>query len=372
MRIVLTLEQFQPAAGGAEAVAAAVARGLAAHGHDLHVVAERGQPADFCTLHLAPFPQTAAAVAAISPDVSVDWGYRLPTADVRRLGGGVTRPFRRYNRQAKPPPLRWLDALKDRLSPRRRREDRFERELLLCPKTRLLAVSRFVAGQVQEVAPEAMPRLTVLPNGVDTDRFAPAVRERLRADARRELGLAADALVFLLVAHNPVLKNATLACAVVRELAKEQPTVRLVVAGKHGAGRGRRAPWLVTPGTVCPETLYAAADVLLHPTYYDACANVVLEALACGLPVISSDRAGADELLTPGVDGFVLPVAGRPAAEIRAAWLATARRLAADAALRGRIGTAARTLAERHSFRHYLDALEGLLLAAAPRNLNHS
>jgi UDP-glucose:(heptosyl)LPS alpha-1,3-glucosyltransferase len=51
---------------------------------------------------------------------------------------------------------------------------------------------------------------------------------------------------------------------------------------------------------------YAAADVYLHPTYYDPCSLVVLEALAGGLPVITTVHNGAGELMTPGVHGFVL------------------------------------------------------------------
>ena len=44
----------------------------------------------------------------------------------------------------------------------------------------------------------------------------------------------------------------------------------------------------------------------MQPTYYDPCSLVVLEALACGLPVITTAQNGASELLTDGVDGYVL------------------------------------------------------------------
>ncbi|MFH1923203.1 MAG: glycosyltransferase family 4 protein, partial [Planctomycetota bacterium] len=52
---------------------------------------------------------------------------------------------------------------------------------------------------------------------------------------------------------------------------------------------------------------YAAADVYVHPTYHDSCSLVVLEALASGLPVITSRLNGAAELLTEGVEGAVMP-----------------------------------------------------------------
>ena len=54
------------------------------------------------------------------------------------------------------------------------------------------------------------------------------------------------------------------------------------------------------------EELYAAADVLCLPTFYDPCALVVVEGMAGGLPVITSRYNGASELMHHGVDGFVL------------------------------------------------------------------
>src|SRR5262249_49706107 len=51
---------------------------------------------------------------------------------------------------------------------------------------------------------------------------------------------------------------------------------------------------------------YFAADFLVHPTFYDPCSLVVLEALACGLPVITTRYNGASELLHPPAEGFVV------------------------------------------------------------------
>src|SRR5262249_11017498 len=51
---------------------------------------------------------------------------------------------------------------------------------------------------------------------------------------------------------------------------------------------------------------YFASDFLVHPTFYDPCSLVVLEALACSLPVITTRFNGASELLHPPREGFVL------------------------------------------------------------------
>ena len=55
-----------------------------------------------------------------------------------------------------------------------------------------------------------------------------------------------------------------------------------------------------------PRNAYFAADLLVHPTFYDPCSLVVQEAMACGLPVITTRFNGAAELLDPPTDGLVI------------------------------------------------------------------
>ena len=55
-----------------------------------------------------------------------------------------------------------------------------------------------------------------------------------------------------------------------------------------------------------PRDAYFAADFLVHPTFYDPCSLVALEALACGLPVVTTRYNGASELLSPPADGLVI------------------------------------------------------------------
>lgn len=367
MRLTLVIEHFHPAGGGAEGVAVAVVRELARRGHAVQVVAADGKPLDGVPLHLAPRGRQAAAVQALgdAAGLVVDWGLSLP-AGVHRLGGGVTRAFRRYNRLAKPPALRWLARLHDWTSLRLRREIALETRLLRRPEAALLAVSHFVENQVLESVPSAAPRVTVIHNGVDTARFSPARREPCRADVRRELGIPEQAVVFLMLAHNPRLKNVELPLRLFTTLHRRFPDARLVIAGKHGSGGGAVPPWLVAPGHwTQPERLYAAADALLHPTFYDACANVVLEGLASGLPVVSSTFNGSAELITSGRNGFVLPVAGQSGPELRSAWWEILQWLAADGELRRRLGEEGRKLAEANSLDRYFDRLERYLLERA-------
>ena len=55
-----------------------------------------------------------------------------------------------------------------------------------------------------------------------------------------------------------------------------------------------------------PEEYYASCDVLVLPTYYDACSLVVIEAMCCGLPVITTVFNGAAGMITSGKDGYII------------------------------------------------------------------
>lgn len=359
MKLLLVIEHFDAAAGGAEGFAVGLTRRLVARGHEFVVVAEDGQPMDGVDLRLGPLAATAArATAAVEPDLVLDWGLQVP-ADMHRLGGGTHREYLRLSQAGRSLPSWWIRRLGHVLMRKHRRIVAREYELLTEPRTHVLAVSEFVAQQVRHTARVPVDRITVLHNGVDTARFAPEATAPLRQAVRAELGLNDGDVVFLFVGHNLGLKNLALCARVFRRLHAELPQARLVVAGKREPPW--RAPWARYAGAGRqPERFYAAADVLLHPTYFDACANVVLEALACGLPVVSSDRNGSAELITPDREGFVLPVCGDGATILRQ-WQDAVRQLTCNAELRHRLGSAARCLAEDHSLERYTAAFETVL-----------
>lgn len=362
MHIALTLQHFSAAAGGAEAFALTVVRELLRRGHRVTVAAEDGEPLAGADVLTGPLQDAPGRLAALAPDIRVDWGLNVP-ADLHRLGGGTHREFQRLVLEAAPAPVRLLKGVWYALSPRHRRLARREAALLSRPGAHVLAVSRFVAAQVSRTVPLAPPFLHVLHNGVDTGRFSPVRAAGLREAERARLGLAAGDAAFLLVAHNLRLKGFALLADVFAAVHRVLPSARLVVMGRRDPGR--RAPWLVYAGASRqPEAVYAAADALLHPSYYDACANVVLEALASGLPVVSSDRNGSAEVMAEGREGRILPVVG-PRDELRRLWLAAVTDLARDEALRRRMGEAARRCAEGLSIGAYVDRFEALLREVA-------
>ena len=101
-------------------------------------------------------------------------------------------------------------------------------------------------------------------------------------------------------------------------------------------------------------TCYAAADIFALATYYDACSITVLEALACGLPVITTECNGASEILAPEMQDFVC----RTPSDLMHIWSSAKR--CRQPEFRTQLETIARQVAERHSLeRNYL-AIETL------------
>jgi UDP-glucose:(heptosyl)LPS alpha-1,3-glucosyltransferase len=158
-------------------------------------------------------------------------------------------------------------------------------------------------------------RMRVVYNGVDAEKFSPHLRHTLRAPLRLRLGLRNERLL-LIVAHNFELKGVPALLRATALLVQDGRPIHLAVVGgkpsalpayRRAARRLGIDAAVTFAGPVADAApWYAAADVYVQPTFYDPCSLVVLEALACGLPVITSRYNGAGELLNEGVEGFVL------------------------------------------------------------------
>lgn len=200
----------------------------------------------------------------------------------------------------------------------------------------------------------------VIPNGVDVARFRPPEPWE-RAEARTALGIADDRTVALFIGHEFERKGLPLVIAGLRAA----PGVALVVVG-GGPDMIRRARSQARDAGVEDRVVFAgthgdpvpflwAADVLALPSAYEANALVLLEALACGLPVVATRVGFAPDLVEDGVNGFLVD---REAASVGAHL---------DELDHGRAGTmraAARATAEQYSWpeiaRRYLRLVESL------------
>jgi UDP-glucose:(heptosyl)LPS alpha-1,3-glucosyltransferase len=156
-------------------------------------------------------------------------------------------------------------------------------------------------------------RIAVVYNGVDTERFHPQNRQ-YREEIRRRHGIG-DEFVILFVSNNFRMKGLVYLIRALAEIKKSDPiSYKCLVLG-----RDRKAPYvrlaeklgisqevIFAGSTDEPAKYYGAADLLVHPTFYDACSLTVLEALASGLPVITTVLNGAAGTITDGQGGFVI------------------------------------------------------------------
>ena len=157
----------------------------------------------------------------------------------------------------------------------------------------------------------------VIPNGVDAAQFSPVRRLALRNDARSRCKFQETDFVLLLIGNdwrNKGLSTVLDAMAALREI-----PLRLLVVGQDAAAsfffnaaRGLDLSEQCRWETSYADALefYAAADVYVSPTREDAFALPPLEAMACGLPIITSINNGGSQILTDGEDGFVLKEPG--------------------------------------------------------------
>ncbi len=136
-------------------------------------------------------------------------------------------------------------------------------------------------------------------NGVDFARFNLERRKR-RKLLRKEYGLSGKK-VLLFVGSDWWRKGLDLAQKVLSKLTEDH---FLLVAGGLARRSRQRTRYLGRIRNI--EDFYVSGDLLLLPTRYDPFANVVLEALACGMPVVTSPLNGAAEIIEPGKTGFVV------------------------------------------------------------------
>lgn len=246
-----------------------------------------------------------------------------------------------------------------------------ERRVYRRPELQLVAVSQLVASHLERFFHRN--EVCVIPNAVDTDRFNPQIRERCREAARAELQFPPDIFALLLVGNDWAKKGveALLHClAECREL-----PLRLVVVGKDD--RQIFLPLierLSLQGQVLfhepvrdIERFYAAADAYAGPSLEDSFALPPLEAMACGLPVITSVNNGGAQIITEGEDGFVL---ADPRDILALAGLV--RRLYADRAFSARIGESAARTARKYSWERNAQETWNLLLSAAKKKAQRS
>ncbi|HMF58516.1 MAG TPA: glycosyltransferase family 4 protein [Pyrinomonadaceae bacterium] len=210
----------------------------------------------------------------------------------------------------------------------------------------VIAISDKVASELREFYKVRGP-INVISHGVDVKRFKSVNREAARKGVRHKLGIQEDQTMALYVG------DLTKAHAYLKELAEAAPDVQFGIVTYSRAYRWNRSNVHILPPTSHLERYYAAADAFVFPTTYDAFGMVLLEAMASGLAVFSSDCAGAAELIDSGRDGFVTPLDE---------WVEATAVGLRDRALLRRVGNRAEQTAYQHDWLSVVKAVEQLYL----------
>ena len=318
------IDRWEPARGGAERAVAALVEHLLARGDRVRVFADRAAadaPGEFVRVPARGWTRRTRARRLAS---------ELPRA-AEAAGCRVTLGIRHLRRVD----LYWPHdgAHLDSLAARREAQSRapeprprgrhalfaaLERELVEGGRARrVVCVSELVREELLRRYPDAGERLVVIDNGVDLERFDPRRRVELGPALRARLGIARDARVVAFAGadgRRKGLRELLEALAVLREhdwvlvaAGVARPRTWLREAQRLGLPEAR----LRLVPSLDAAALWAAADVCALPTWRDTCGLVVLEALASGVPVLTTRRAGAAERVDDALAGRVV---GRPEA----------------------------------------------------------
>ena len=319
LKVALVMKDYAPQKGGGERHFGVLCRELLRRGHQVHafVRSVEAEPPSGLIVHLVGEPGRSlrSFVRAVERELGAgrfDVTFALTQvrgADVYRVGGGLQRVWRRIQH-----PTAVGRFLAGVLRPARRRLGALEEHLFrrsLC--RRIITNSALVRRQVLQEYSLLPEMVEVVYNGVDLERFSPLWR-RDREAVRQELGIGADDPLVLFAANNFGRKGLGRLLRGLAAVRRVLPEARLVVAGggrerpfkrlarRLGVGEATRfAGWR---GDL--HRLYAASDIFVLPTRYDPCANVCLEALASGTPVITTLANGAAEFVRPGQTGYLL------------------------------------------------------------------
>lgn len=380
MKVALIAESLDTRRGGAETSTLQFLQHLLAAGVDLHVVTGSDLPDlhGLAVHRITPsslsksqqtriFARRAKQILAEHPFDLVHAISPLAGADIYQPRGGTMGESIRRNVALRRGRVgRWIKRTALQVNPKIRHLLATERLLMREGGPMIVAISDYVVRQLEQHYGVAPSRIRKIYNGVDLDEADVAERRRHRAVIREKFGIADDDLLIIEIAHNFKLKGlATWLRGMAKLRSVEDsggPRVRSLVIGRGSRGEWHRQAQRLGLGDVLTfvgatdqvAAFRHAADVLVHPTHYDPCSRVVLEALSGGLPTISTMWDGASEMIEHGVNGYVLQDAND------AGGLAHLVRQLADPAVRKRMSEAAAKVGERISMARHAEQMLAL------------
>ncbi|MFJ3458081.1 glycosyltransferase family 4 protein [Scandinavium goeteborgense] len=317
-RLAIVRQKYRPD-GGAERFVSRALTALSSQDLELNVITRQwqGEKQDDWNIHICNpqkwgrisrergFAHAARQLWQAEQFDIVQSHERIPGCDIYRAGDGVHR--------------RWL-LQRQRILPNWRGQllmlDRYHRYVMGAEKAmyqakELKAVicnAEMVKNEIIEDFGVDAKKIHVIYNSIDSSRFVPAQSVQ-RLALREQLGIPGEAVVLCFVGSGFERKGLAAAIKAIANTDRYLLVVGQDKAEKHykALAQSEGCSDRVRFCGMQKETLpfYQAADGLLLPTLYDPFPNVILESMACGLPVITSDTCGGSEFIEQGLNGFV-------------------------------------------------------------------
>ena len=234
---------------------------------------------------------------------------RIPGCTIFRAGDGVHAAWLDHRAGGQSASAAWLT----RHAPFHQYLMRQEAAMLAHPALKaVICNSQLVCAEMRRYYQVPAEKLVLIENGVDLDNFHPKLAEQWRKDQRIHLGIDLNAPVFLYVGSGFERKGVPQLLKAFAQI--EDQAARLVIVGrdKKMALYERQAKKLGIESRVIftgaqhdVRPFYGMADAFVLPTQYDPMPNAALEAMAAGLPLITTHTCGMASRVTLGVNGFV-------------------------------------------------------------------
>lgn len=308
--------------GGAEGFVDQYTNQLASAGHDVHIFAHQWEAGNHPNLHVHPVP--ALTFNALIRSLSFSWfaarevrkgnfdivqsHERIFFQDIYRAGDGCHRE--------------WLEQRKKFLSPVKRgllAFNPFHRLILFMEKglfergwcRKIVAISEMVKKDIQKHYSVPDDKIAVVYNGVSLERFHPKNKKLHRSIIRETLGVPEKSVLILFVGSGFERKGLQFLIQSLEYLSSDNWNLLLMGKGNWSryldfASQEKRKKIHCLDPVDDLEKYYAAADIFVLPSIYEPFGNANLEALASGLPIVTSGYSGAAEILEHEKSGMVV------------------------------------------------------------------
>ena len=321
MKIAFVRRDYTARGGGAEKYLVTLSRELAKMGEEVHIFAHTSDEPPHPGISIHPVPM----IPFISPLKNLSFALNA-RSELRKVSSDIICSLSRgfyhdifrisdglhlyHMRQRYPHTIQYLFK---QASPRHRVLLSLEKKSLTQPGLKkIIANSRLAKAQAMEFYGIPEDKIEVIYNGIDPSLFNPSLKEKYRSALREKFGIPSDSVIVLFVAMDLERKGLFFLLQALSQVREKK--FKLLVVGKTDSGRYQMlADKLMLTDKITfagyypqVEYIYGLGDILVLPTLYDPFSNCCLEALACGIPVITTRQNGAAELIRDGSNGYVV------------------------------------------------------------------